>query len=158
MNETIINNFNARVKPDDTVYHIGDFIFKNTPGGKPGEGGLLKADEYRKRLNGNIIFIQGNHDRHNSLKTPIRHIVIEYGGYNIFLVHKPEHYNKAYPLNFVGHAHEKFKFKRDEFGTILINVGVDVWDFRPITFEEIISAMSYWKKSSQYNEKESYIK
>ena len=34
MNETLIRNWNSRVKPEDTVIHNGDFCFKNTPGGK----------------------------------------------------------------------------------------------------------------------------
>jgi calcineurin-like phosphoesterase family protein len=154
MNETIIRNHNNRVKPEDIVFHDGDFCFKNTKGGKEGEGSLLRSEDWRKRLNGNIIFIQGNHDNHNSLHTPIRHILLEYGGYSIFLVHNPEHYNKDYDLNFVGHVHEKWKFRKDNFNKILINVGVDVWKFMPVTFEEIISAMSHWKKTSQYNTKD----
>ena len=37
MNETLIRNWNARVKPEDTVFNVGDFCFKNTKGGKKGE-------------------------------------------------------------------------------------------------------------------------
>ena len=37
MNSTIIRNWNEMVKPEDTVFFLGDFCFKNGPGGKPGE-------------------------------------------------------------------------------------------------------------------------
>jgi len=63
MNETIIKRHNERVKPDDTVFFLGDFIFK---GGN--EGGVDKYRQFEKRLNGKFIFIKGNHDRHNSLR------------------------------------------------------------------------------------------
>jgi len=58
MNEVIIRRHNERVKPDDTVFFLGDFIFK---GGR--EGGVEKYRLFEKRLNGKFIFIQGNHDR-----------------------------------------------------------------------------------------------
>lgn len=53
MDETLIDNFNARVKPRDTVYHLGDFAFcKDEP-----------AIAILKRLHGHITLIQGNHDK-----------------------------------------------------------------------------------------------
>lgn len=50
--QTIINNWNARVKKGDRVYHLGDFAFC-TP---------KRAHEILDQLNGNIHFIYGNHD------------------------------------------------------------------------------------------------
>lgn len=50
--EALIANWNALVQPRDTVYHLGDF-------------GLAKRDyllEVRKRLNGDICIVLGNHD------------------------------------------------------------------------------------------------
>lgn len=54
LNRWIIEQINAKVKPKDTVYHLGDFAFVST------------ADEISKilrSLNGNWKFILGNHDR-----------------------------------------------------------------------------------------------
>jgi len=45
----VIDNWNAKVKPGETVLHLGDFSFKAV------------ADNIQK-LNGNIILILGNHD------------------------------------------------------------------------------------------------
>ena len=111
MTEKIIKNHNAIVKPKDTVFFIGDFCFRNSPGGKEGEGELNKAEYYINRLNGRFIFIKGNHDRNNSLKTPIERIVIKYGGKRICMVHNPIHEDTNYELNFVGHVHEKWKIR-----------------------------------------------
>ena len=52
MNEALITNWNSVVQPDDTVYHLGDFCF----------GTINLWEEIRKRLNGHIHLILGNHD------------------------------------------------------------------------------------------------
>ena len=52
MNELLIKNYNAVVKPDDEVYHLGDFAFC----------GNQKANEILERLNGKKYLILGNHD------------------------------------------------------------------------------------------------
>src|SRR2546429_527154 len=52
MNEALIARWNDCVGPDDTVYHLGDFAM-----------GLKSLwPEYRRRLNGKIVFTLGNHD------------------------------------------------------------------------------------------------
>lgn len=53
MDETLIANWNAKVHRDDTVYILGDFIFRNQ---KPPE-------EYLSRLKGKKHLIVGNHDK-----------------------------------------------------------------------------------------------
>lgn len=52
MNRTIINNWNNRVRNNDTVYILGDFIWKST----------YIWPEIVKSLNGKKILILGNHD------------------------------------------------------------------------------------------------
>ena len=136
MNETMIRNWNEVVKPDDLVFFLGDFCFKNSPGGKKGEGVNEVSDYWRKQLNGDIIFIKGNHDKNNTTKSKITSCVINMGGEDMFLVHNPEDYNHKYRINLVGHVHEKWKTKRIG-NNILINVGVDVWDFRPVAFDKL---------------------
>ncbi len=139
MNETIIKNHNARVKPTDTVFFLGDFCFRNTKGGKKGEGELTKAEQYISRLNGRFVFIRGNHDFNNTLKTCIDGAVINLGGRDIYLTHNPQDYEPNIHLNFVGHVHGLWKVKKLKKGNILVNVGVDVWDFKPININEILA-------------------
>ena len=154
MNQTIISNHNERVKPGDLVIHNGDFCFKGTPGSKPGEGIIVTAKEWESQLNGKIIFIQGNHDKNNSAKTPIQGMLVEMGGYKIWITHNPNNFNKNYPINFVGHVHDKWKFSsvetKDRGLVYLINVGIDVWNFRPVSINEILEGLAQWKKS-QHN-------
>ena len=150
MNETIIHNHNMRVKPEDIVYFLGDFCFKNSIGGKVGEGLPMKAEELFKKLNGHFVFIKGNHDRNNSLKTITERAIIKYGGIRVNLVHNPEFVDVNCNLNFVGHVHQHWKFSRIKKSfqfTDAANVGVDVWKFQPVSFEEIFREYQRWKKT-----------
>ena len=149
MNDTIIKNHNKRVKKEDTVFFLGDFCFRNSPGGKDGEGTLNKAEYYIKKLNGNFVFIKGNHDRNNSLKTPIERVIIKYGGKKICMIHNPIHADSNYEINLCGHVHEKWLVRPLGENSVMVNVGVDVWNFMPVTFEEINKGLSKWKRSNK---------
>ena len=147
MNQELIRRWNERVKPEDTVFMVGDFCFRG------GKDGTTPAIHWEKQLNGKIIFIQGNHDKNNSCKTPIQNIVIAMGDRAIKLVHNPEHIiDSKYSLCFTGHVHEKWETRRIRLGFGIvdcINVGVDVWNFYPITFNEIISRYQKWLKEER---------
>lgn len=151
MNETIIRNHNERIKKEDILFHIGDFCFKNTS--NKGEGIRKTSAEWESQLNGKIIHIMGNHDRNNSTKTIIQKCGIKYGNKRINLVHNPEHCDFDYNINFTGHKHEKWEIKRIEGIykiTDCINVGVDVWKFMPVTFEEINKRYSKWLREGNF--------
>lgn len=49
----LVENWNAMVKPGDRVYHLGDFCW----------GDIERVRAIRKRLNGQIYLIKGNHDK-----------------------------------------------------------------------------------------------
>ncbi len=147
MNETIIRNHNERVKDDDTVFDLGDFLFRNSPGGKKGEGLPTKAEYYLAKLNGNRVKIKGNHDGNNSLKTIIEKVTARFGGVRICMVHNPAHADPSYEFNFVGHVHTQWKFKKLTEKSYMINVGVDQWNFRPVTFDEIMKEYRAWRKA-----------
>jgi len=154
MNNSLVKNWNERVKPDDTIIVDGDFCFKNTPGGKVGEGGLEAAKYWIAQLNGEKIFVRGNHDKHNSLKTAITGMEIVFGGYKMWVVHNPNHYNPDYEINIVGHVHDFWKIQYAPITniykprTILVNVGVDVWDFKPVPANKIIDLIFKFKREN----------
>lgn len=50
--EELIAKWNSVVTPTDFVIHVGDFC----------DSGVVDLMEYRKRLNGNIVLVKGNHD------------------------------------------------------------------------------------------------
>jgi calcineurin-like phosphoesterase family protein len=151
MNAEIIRRWNERVKPEDIVYFLGDFNFKSGSG--RGQGEPIKAEEIRKQLNGDIIFIQGNHDHSgNGITTRIKAILLEAGGINIYCIHNPLDSNNTFPLNLCGHVHEKWKSRPDtKFGmkTFLINVGVDVRNFYPISLDEVLKEYNEYVNSKR---------
>ena len=52
MDEEIISNWNSRVTNGDTVFILGDMMFRNK----------REPSEYLKRLKGHKILVLGNHD------------------------------------------------------------------------------------------------
>lgn len=155
MNKGIIYRWNERVKVDDIVFVIGDFCFKNSSGNR-GEGIKTKAIEWEQQLNGKIIHIKGNHDKNNSTKTIIERLVIGYCNKRINLVHDPEKVDLTYKINFTGHIHNNWEIKRisQEWKgfTDCINVGVDVWNFYPVKFEELMKRYNQWLRKEYHND------
>lgn len=145
----IVENCNSRIKDDDWVYHVGDYCFRNSAGGKTGEGTIYKASYWQKDYKGHWIYIRGSHDNNNSLKTPIEKIYIKFGGKRICLVHDPKHVDPNVPLNIVGHVHKAWKIKRINEKSIMFNVGVDVNNFFPVNYEEINKALSQFIKNEK---------
>jgi len=138
MDYRLVQLWNERVKPDDVVFHIGDFCFKEIK--------ERNAQYYIEQLNGQKIFVQGNHDTNNGLKTCIVDVRIFLGGKHLLLIHNPNETSYGFDLCLVGHVHQKWLFKTMKFKKFtwdVCNVGVDVWNYRPININEILEA--YWR-------------
>ena len=150
MDETLIRNLNSRVKEDDLLFHIGDFCFSRSS--EASDAPKKPFVYYRNQIHcKNIIFLKGNHDKNNSVKTPIQSLVIYYGGKNINLVHDPKFCNIDCELNLVGHVHTSWTIQRIRKGCSFAdcyNVGVDVNNFYPVTYGEIFSKLSKWRKEN----------
>jgi calcineurin-like phosphoesterase family protein len=137
MNREIIARHNSRVKPDDNFFFLGDF--KVTTQGQ-------NFHELKKQLNGNHIFIRGNHDKNNGCNTAINYVVIQQYGKTVVLTHKAEDAEfmmqyRDIDFAFVGHSHDVWKFKEN-----MVNVGVDQWNFYPVDAKQIFKAYTKWNK------------
>lgn len=141
MDNKLINNHNSLVAPDDVVYFLGDFSTNNT------------AQKYLKRLNGNFVFIKGNHDHKNKIGSLTIGAIIEHYGKQLFLVHDPKEYEPAFSINLVGHVHTLWRIKKID-DTILVNVGCDVWNFRPIQLKTILTLIEKFESNVKTNEKD----
>jgi len=136
MNRELIRRWNSRVKPNDFVIFLGDFAFRDA----------MKVEDFLLQLNGNITFIRGNHDNNNSLNTRIYSLVVEFPkGHEVFCIHRPNDFSSSYDINLVGHVHEKWKIMKI-YSSYLVNVGVDVWKFSPVSIEEILKHISDFKR------------
>lgn len=149
MDETIIENWNKVVKPDDRVYHLGDTMLNDNE----------KGIECFKRLNGQIFLIWGNHDtetRRNMLfmDERTRHkmlggwyaYVIKHGKHSIYLSHYPtltanfssdKHFSQNV-INLHAHTHQKTNFLNPA-NPFMYHVGVDSHNCTPVHIDEIMS-------------------
>jgi len=142
MDAVLIENWNAIVKPTDTVYIVGDMFFRNA----------VSADDYLQRLNGKKHLLLGNHDKDWIKKADMaRHFgsverMIEFsdGAHKITLCHYPlMTWNSvakgAYMIR--GHIHNNTD--ADYFTLIrnmpnLLNAGVEINNYRPVSFNELL--------------------
>lgn len=134
MNEALIESYQV-VGKDDRFIFLGDMFFRT------------RTDDMKKimdRIPGEKILIRGNHDDRKSNKkwmelgftAVFRHMswFDERLGCDVVLNHDPVA-SIVVPDAIVlcGHVHQLWK----TLGRC-INVGVDVWDFKPITYEDDI--------------------
>jgi len=131
MDEHIIQHWNDTIRPKDTVYHLGDFSFLNN----------TKTVEIMNRLQGNIVWIKGNHDNQKVFKDMKTYDIkqINADKQKIVLCHFPiacwNGSGRGY-WHLHGHSHGSYKTQ----GKIL-DVG---WDNigKIVSFEEVRAYMN----------------
>jgi calcineurin-like phosphoesterase family protein len=147
MNEHLVEQWNSVVTDKDTCYVLGDVGF----------GNKAELITLCNRLNGYKILIYGNHDlRCNEAywasagfsetfrlgygkvlqykefdlsHYPYRKSLKEYDSREYLYDHAPEENPK---ILLHGHVHTQWKTKGN-----MVNVGVDVWNYRPVSLETI---------------------
>jgi calcineurin-like phosphoesterase family protein len=134
MNDTIVYNWNRTVGKNDIVYFLGDVAFGR---------GSRDASYWLSKLNGNIVFIRGSHDRLRGIKFYDR-LILNYGSQRFLLVHDPE----DVPSNWKGwvihgHTHNN----RSEYPLVnrknkTINVSVELLDYKPLSMNGLLDLIS----------------
>lgn len=139
MNEALIDEWNSKINRTDMVYFLGDLAF------------IRHDEQYRdllEELNGQMVWIAGNHDHNFHLIDPHRHKVsmykeVNHGKTKVCMFHYPiESWNKMHhgSVHFHGHSHGSMPpFGRrmdvgwDSFGRILeFSEAVDMAMARPV--------------------------
>jgi len=158
MNRVLISKWNERVSDDDIVIINGDFALCNRS----------EFKEYDKVLKGKKIYIKGSHGD-KTTKAVINNMEIQYGGHRMFITHDPKYISFQHTLNLTGHVHrlwrvaqfnkyggfgehgDRLPVEKNEIGQPIkavtvnaVNVGTDVWDFVPITIDEILTRYRHW--------------
>lgn len=140
MREDFIRRHNDVVGPGDLVYHLGDFSFADPE----------ESIKIAKRLNGNKYLVWGNHDKRlRKSQEFVSQWVwckdmaeIDIEGQKIVLCHYPMlTWNKSHHGSFMVHGHCHGSLKPDPH-SLRADVGVDCWDYYPVTFEELQKVMS----------------
>lgn len=159
MTEGLVERWNETVEPTDTVFVLGDVAFK-----------LKSRPEFLNAvgcLNGTKILLAGNHDScwewsKNALAESKRYYdagfhLVNRHGYDTVMIddelvdmchfpyegdsHEADRFKDKRPLDngrwlIHGHVHDSWKIRNRQ-----INVGVDVWDYRPVAESTIIDIM-----------------
>jgi calcineurin-like phosphoesterase family protein len=144
MDEVLIKNWNSVVSPHDTVYHLGDFCFPKKDKG---------VEYYLNQLNGHIHMIWGNHDKEAKKFSHRFESVQDYkeiyvnlpNGATQFIVmfhYSIAEWNKCHrgSWHLWGHSHNNRKPNGLSF-----DVGVDCWDYKPVTIEQLMVKMDSLK-------------
>jgi len=157
MNAALVGNWNAVVRPDDTVHVLGDIVMGRREETIPLIG----------QLAGHKILYPGNHDRcwyghgERALRLEEQYIdagfegirqgpvTMTVGSREVVLCHLPyrgdsqekDRYRAFRPVDegmwlIHGHIHEKWRQRGR-----MINVGVDVWEFTPMSEGALVTLM-----------------
>lgn len=143
MDESLIDNWNSTVSANDSVYILGDLVFRSAK----------HATYYIKRLKGIKHLIIGNHD-HKWIKNC--NLVEFFASVSYYLEIKDEDIRLAlshYPMLSWGassrgalhvHAHVHNKKEGLVFETLkkmdnALNAGVEINEYRPVTLDELIA-------------------
>ena len=130
MDGTMIANWCAVVRPDDDVYHLGDFAFRNAKA----------ASSFLARLPGRKHLVHGNHDSEETRSLSgwassqaMAEITVD--GTRIVLLHYamrvwPSSHHGS--LHFHGHSHGSLPGDRQS-----CDVGVDAWGFAPVRLSDV---------------------
>lgn len=131
MINSLVDNYNQLVAPDDKVYVVGDVCYQNARGYLP----------LTSRFNGKKILIRGNHDRvftDNDFSAYFEEIIPEGKGIELdvegipcYITHYPSE-GRNDRFNLVGHIHSAWKYQLNS-----LNIGVDVNHFRPVCMDKI---------------------
>jgi calcineurin-like phosphoesterase family protein len=132
MDRAIVARWNETVGADDEVWHLGDFAF-----GPPAE----RIAELLGSLSGKKHLIIGNNDGPGTIEQPgwasVQHYAeLSLDGKRLVLCHYPfRTWNRMGQgvINLHGHSHGRLTPVTRQY-----DVGVDVWDFRPVTLAQIV--------------------
>lgn len=142
--ETIVENWNKVVKPEDRVIHLGDVMLNDNE----------KGIEYIKRLNGEICIVWGNHDTdaRKELLSILPNVIVlgyahvfKYKKLSIYLSHYPTltaNYDdkrlSQHVINLHGHTHQQANFLYPN-NPFMYHVGVDSHNCTPVHIDEVMT-------------------
>ena len=146
MNEELIANCNSVASSEDIVIHLGDFLIYGNDGGFPGL--KINPSKILEKIDATFINLEGNHDPSNKTKSVGWFMKTHLGTVfdDVSMSHYPSYHPKMKDLippgwiHLCGHVHDKWKCFIDKDRQVLnINVGVDAWDYKPVSETELIS-------------------
>lgn len=156
MDNFLIRKWNMKVNDDDEVYILGDFSFRSS----------VNVESYLQQMQGKKHLILGNHDSwQKNMKDMSEYFesvsnmeVIKLGKKIITLCHYPllqwygsrKAFDQGTSISWLihGHLHNNregvtYEFIRDNL-TCALNASVDINNYEPVTFEELLENNNKW--------------
>lgn len=162
----LLRNIEQKTKLHDRVIHVGDFMLTGSDRHGTEEDVGLKISQ-RQHLDAiqrgsgvTMILLAGNHDDGHNCEADCKSMVLDLNqNYrNVYVSHFPSYHpdyhgpfsNPNYGVGpkivLCGHVHDKWLLNYDAKRHVLnINVGVDVWDYKPVRDAEITELLDYFK-------------
>lgn len=146
MDAVLIEKWNCKVKKNDIVYLIGDVVWDKK-----------KVAYYMEQLSGKKILVAGNHDstwiKREDCKKYFEEIVpyleVHLNGHPITMCHYPmlewrsSSEESKRKLGYLIHCHIHNRIAEEYRQLFLhfnaLNAGIDINNFEPVTFDELIS-------------------
>jgi len=146
MDESLLAKWNEAVKENDVVYILGDLFYRNS----------VPAEQTLKAMKGKKHLILGNHDKGWVKGVDLSKYFVETSnlltykldGVKYTLCHYPMlswegRGNGGYMIH--GHVHNnRLEWNND----YLLNAGVDVNNFKPVTLEELVANNAVFRGSA----------
>lgn len=167
----LINSINVNCDKYDTLIHVGDFMLSGTDRhGKLVDVGLdYDRDYYISKINPRITLIAGNHDSGHNCMADCNCMLLDLPRYKgVTVGHYPSHTNETgeikdgisrkhtagylgnygdnrkIHIHLCGHVHQAWLVYYDHANRVLnINVGVDQWNYNPVSTFEITDLLDY---------------
>lgn len=126
MDYCLTERWNAWVRPDDLVFHLGDFANQ-------------RPESYLPRLNGKVIFLQGDHDKAKIAGVRTKpYLEIQIGTQKYVLCHYPIDDWRGRACGTIHiHAHTHLWARRS--APRRVNVCSGAWNHAPVALDEIHS-------------------
>lgn len=136
MNEHMTECWNSVVKPEDKVYHLGDFGF------------TTNVEQIINRLNGKKRLILGNHDEVKKNKLYLYFEKIQmwrvFREHNFVATHVPVHPGSLFKVKYNVHGHTHQNIVKDENGhpdKRYFNVSVERLNYTPLHIDELVKGL-----------------
>lgn len=142
-----------KLKSSDTVIHVGDFMLSSADRhgkkvDRPDAAHLTKAAKLLELIRPKIFLLEGNHDSSNC-EASAKSMMLDLNHYwrNVYVSHFPSD-NPGYygphgsvsrlQIALCGHVHASWLYFYDAPRRVFnINVGVDVWNYKPVRDAEL---------------------
>ncbi len=147
LKKTLIRNVNEACGPEDDLWIVGDFSMR-------GVSYRNYHNDVIERIKCRVHLIVGNHDKMTTLDYIRIGFVSVHSWFPLeefHLIHEPYNsFTRTFPdaMWLCGHVHLNWFAQRNR-----LNVGVDMWSFKPVSMTQVRDIMCRYEGNQQENQR-----